>query len=364
MMLLVDLTNESLAMRCRSLLVFLLLLTAHAAFAQLPLVQTVPLPMESPKTVVNQTIGLTHIEIQYSRPAVKNREIWGGLVPYNKGVPYPWRAGANENTVISFSTPVKIEGRDLHAGKYGLHMIPDADSCTIIFSGNSTSWGSFSYRASEDVLRIKVANRVSPMHETLTYDFDKFTDSSAEISLGWEKRAIPFGIETDTRGQMLDHIHNTLRSFTGFSWAGWHSAAEYCLTMNYNLPEALIWIKRSIAMDDNFTNNKTKADILRKMERLPEADSAWAKALQIATYSDLNRNLAVSNALKQWTLGSDVLQAIESRFAPTFQNYYTGGLIQKNLKNKDKAIIYFNKALGLAKREEDKKRVGDQLHSL
>src|SRR5262245_54751129 len=132
-------------MRILSLLSITLFATSAAA-------QTAPLkaPEASPAASVTQTVGLTEMKITYHRPAVNGRKIWGGLVPYGD----VWRAGANENTTLSFSSAVKVAGKPLRAGTYGLHMIPTAKDWTIIFSNQAAAWGSFSYDPKEDALRI------------------------------------------------------------------------------------------------------------------------------------------------------------------------------------------------------------------
>ncbi len=126
------------------------------------------LPLPSQRAEITQRIGITDITISYHRPLVNDRKIWGGLVPYGK----VWRAGANENTTIAFSDPVRIEGKPLDRGTYGLHMIPNADEWIIIFSKNSTSWGSFTYDQAEDALRVTAQPKAAEMHNALTYDFD------------------------------------------------------------------------------------------------------------------------------------------------------------------------------------------------
>ena len=141
--------------------------------------ENMPVPQPSPAATVKQTVGIAEIKIVYHRPGVKNRKIWGGLVPYGE----IWRAGANENTIITFSHPVKVEGKDLPAGTYGLHMIPTEGSWTIVFSKNSTSWGAYFYKESEDAVRIPVKAAPAEYHEWLTYEFSDLTDSSAVFSL-------------------------------------------------------------------------------------------------------------------------------------------------------------------------------------
>ena len=145
----------------------------------------------SPKASVAQTIGFTDVTISYGRPGVKDRKIWGGLVPYDK----VWRAGANEATKFTFSTDVMIEGKKLPAGSYSFFTIPDKDSWTIIFNKVADQWGAFEYNEAEDALRFTVKPVSSDFTEWLKYEITKTSDSTATISLEWEKLKIPFKVE-------------------------------------------------------------------------------------------------------------------------------------------------------------------------
>src|SRR5271155_2028876 len=173
----------------------LLLCLLLAATAQVTPAQSfvLDLPLQSQRAEVSQTIGITNVTISYHRPLAKDREVWGGLVPYGK----VWRAGANQNTTITFSDPVTVEGQPLAKGTYGLHMIPNADQWTIIFSKNSTSWGSFTYDQAEDALRVTVKPKAADMRNALTYDFDDLHKDSAVVELQWEKIAVPFKVSVD-----------------------------------------------------------------------------------------------------------------------------------------------------------------------
>ena len=145
----------------------------------------------SPKASVMQTVGFTDVTIDYSRPGVKGRTIWGALVPYNK----VWRAGANEATTINFTTDVTIEGKNLPAGKYGFFTIPNKDSWTLIFNKVADQWGAFQYNEAEDALRITVKPESNNFQEWLAYTITKTGDKSAVVSLEWEKLKVPFKIE-------------------------------------------------------------------------------------------------------------------------------------------------------------------------
>src|SRR5207302_297842 len=232
----------------------------------------------SQRASVTQRIGLTDVTITYHRPAVGGREIWGKTVPYGK----VWRAGANENTTITFTDEVTVEGKPLGAGTYGLHTIPDKDQWAIIFSKNSTSWGSFSYDEKEDALRVIVKPHAAEAFEQLTYTFEDVKPESAVATLRWEKLAVPFQIGVDLKAVVLRSIKNELRSVGGFTWAGYDEAAQWCLDNNYNLEEALKWENTSIQNEERFENWETKSRILTAMGKKDEADKALATALEKA----------------------------------------------------------------------------------
>ena len=148
----------------------------------------------SPKAMVEQTVGFTEVTIDYSRPGVKGRKIWGGLVPYN----VVWRAGANEATKITFSTNVKIDGKKLKAGSYGFFAIPGQKTWILIFNKVANQWGAFEYNDVEDALRIEV----TPMQnncwqEWLAYTINKSSENKAVVMLEWEKLKVPFNVEVE-----------------------------------------------------------------------------------------------------------------------------------------------------------------------
>ena len=159
---------------------------------------------QSQKSSVTQYVGAdTKITINYSRPAVKGRVVWGNMVPYGLATPdkysngksFPWRAGANENTTIEINNEVKIEGSTLSPGKYSIHMIPSKSDWIIIFNKNNNQWGSFNYDESEDALRVTVTPVEAAFQELLTYNFGNITDNSVVAFLHWEKLKVPFQIK-------------------------------------------------------------------------------------------------------------------------------------------------------------------------
>jgi len=237
------------------------------------------LPRQSQRAEISQRLGITDISILYHRPLIADRKVWGDLVPYGK----VWRAGANENTTITFSDPVMIEGKPLDRGTYGLHMIPSADEWTVIFSKNSTSWGAFTYDQAEDALRVTVKPKASDMHNALTYDFDQLTPDSAVVELEWEKIAVPFKVSVDVHDLVEASLKKQLRSLSQYTWQSWDDAANYLLAEKVAYDQALTFTNKSIENEDRYDNELTKSKVLTAMNRKDESAVAQKKALELAS---------------------------------------------------------------------------------
>lgn len=265
--------------------------------------QTVTTPRAVvPTGEMTQTIGISTVNIKYSRPRVTLRgndrsgNIWGTLIPWGfeattfvDGSNIPWRAGANENTIITFSDDVKIEGKDLAAGTYGLHMAVFEDGkATVIFSNNSSSWGSFYYKEAEDALRVDVQSMDIAHTEVLTYDVIDMDNTSATVALKWEKKAIPFKVEYDVNSIVIANFKDELRSIPGFGWQGLNQAANYCAQNNVELEQGLVWVDRSIANTKNFNNLSTKGQLLTAMGKTTEAQAILDESVAIANVGQLN----------------------------------------------------------------------------
>ena len=236
------------------------------------------LPDVSQLAVTQQRIGLTDVKITYHRPLVNNRKIWGGLVPLGE----VWRAGANENTTIEFSDPVSVEGQALPKGIYGLHMIPTADTWTVIFSKMATAWGSYTYNQAEDALRVTVKPRPTEMEEALEYEFEDLKPDSAAMTLKWEKIAVPVKIAV-TPETTVANIRGQMRGDAQYQWEASNKAANFCLAHKINLEEALKWADLSIQNEERFENLTTRADLLKAMNKTDEAKAAWEKAIAKTT---------------------------------------------------------------------------------
>ena len=237
------------------------------------------LPRVSQHARFTQRIDLTDITIDYHRPRVNGRKIFGGLQAYGK----VWRAGANENTLFEVSDLVTINGQPLAKGVYGLHLIPGETSWVIIFSKNSKSWGSFTYDEAEDALRLTVKPQTIENHEVLDYDFDDPQPNSVVITMRWEKVAVPFKVEVTSLEITQNSLRDQLRGRAQFEWQPWMEAANYLLTNHLSAEEALKYADRSIENEDRFENEMTKSDALGALGRKEEARTARDKAIAIGT---------------------------------------------------------------------------------
>lgn len=250
----------------------------------------------SPAAFVTQTIGLSVVTIDYSRPSVKDRDVWGAIVPYGWNVQgfgsqkeAPWRAGANENTVITLSHEALIAGKAVPAGSYGLFFVINEDNTgEVVLSKDYQSWGSFWYDPSRDQLRAPITVRDNAMTELLTYDFVNMDKNSAELVLNWERKQFPVRIEFAVDDIVLANAREELKGMKGFSWQGYFSAADYALQNNTDLEEGLAWIDQAIAGNRGFVTLNTKAGILSAMGKAEEAGKLRTEANAIATEVDLN----------------------------------------------------------------------------
>ena len=284
------------------------------------------LPDVSQAAEAKQRIALTDVTVKYHRPLVNGRKIWGGLVPYGK----VWRVGANENTTIEFSDPVSVQGKPLDKGTYGLHMIPNQDSWTVIFSKTNTGWGSYSYDQKEDALRVDVKPRpLAENKEALEFDFEDLKPTATAVTLKWEKLGVPFTVSVNDADQTLQNIRAQLKGRGQFTWQALDEGAQFCLTRKINLDEALRWADDSIQNEERFDNLSTKADILKALNRPDEAKTVWNHALEIAKAPQLYSYGRQLQNQKQAGEAMEIFKEVAKRFP---QGVY-GYLAQARIKS-------------------------------
>ncbi len=352
---------------------FLLFSTAHL-FAQLDL----PASGGNTRAKITEEVGITDITIAYSRPDVNKREgkIWGELVSYgftsgnfNTGKSNsPWRAGANENTTISFEHDVKVEGKNIKAGTYALFMAVWPDSAQLIFSTQNNAWGSFYYDEKYDALRVTVKPVVLDKSvEWLKYEFVEQREKYCVAALQWEKLSVPFKIEVDVDNIVTARLRDELTSRKSFTPALVLQATQYWFNKNMNLEEALLWSKRAIdgqGGQKTFITLRNLAMAYEKLNRVTEADSAMNEALLIATanqYTAYGRQLI---AQKRVDKAMVVLLASQKRYGDMFG--VNSGLMSAYSAKGDfkNAIKYAEKALAQAANDTAKKTLESQIAKL
>jgi hypothetical protein len=309
----------------------------------------------SPAATVSQVIGISTITINYSRPSVKNREVWGNLVPYGWNVQAfglansaPWRAGANENTTISFSHDARVEGKDVPAGTYGLFFVINKDNTgEVILSKDSRSWGSFFYSDKQDALRANIKVKDNAYTELLTYDFSDLTKTSTNLVLNWEKKQFPVKIEFDVDKIVLANAEEELKGPVGFNWQGFSSAANYALQNKTNIDKGLEWIDRAIAQNRSFATLSVKSGLLKEAGKTAEAQKMMDDAIAISTEVELNQYGY------QLLNGGDPARAIEmlelntKRFPKSANTWDSLGEAYFTKGDKKNAAIYFKKSLDM-----------------
>jgi len=249
--------------------------------------QLMDAPRGSQYSKIVQRVGLTDITIEYSSPRVNDRKVWEdrNIVQFGDN-PFPWRAGANENTVVTFSDDVKIEGKSISAGSYGLHMAPSDGDWTVIFSKDYEAWGSFAYNKENDALRVTITpEKISEKREWLTFEFADKGNDYAVASLVWDKLRIPFRIEVDVHNQVLASFKAELMSLPGFSWQGPNQAANYCLANEIELEQGLKWADQAINTQKNFQTMSTKSGLLAITGKQAKADALLSEALDLPATS-------------------------------------------------------------------------------
>ncbi|MBK9570548.1 MAG: DUF2911 domain-containing protein [Chitinophagaceae bacterium] len=346
------------------------------SFAQMD----VPPSGNNPRATISEEVGITSITIKYSRPDVNKREgkIYGegNLVTYgfsttnfitNKPTS-PWRAGANENTTITFEHDVKVEGKDIKAGTYGLHMVMAADNVTLIFSAQNDAWGSFYYEEKNDVLRVNVKPvTLEKSVEWLKYEFIDHKEKYCVVAMQWEKLSVPFKIEVDVDNIVIARLRDQVTSQKGFNSTNMLQAAQYCLNKNINLEEALAWSIRAIngfQGQKSFITLRNLATAYEKLNRIPQADSTMNEALLIATanqYTAYGRQLI---GQKRTDRAMEVFKASEKRYGDVWG--VNNGLMSgySSIGDFINAIKYADKAMVQAPNDAAKKTLEGQIAKL
>ncbi|MDD7887679.1 DUF2911 domain-containing protein [Flavivirga sp. 57AJ16] len=335
------------------LFVCVLLALSFNTFAQ------VNMPRASQQATMSQRVGISDISITYSRPRVNGREIWGKLVPYgmnNLGfgtaTAAPWRAGANENTTITFTHDATLEGKPIKAGTYGFHIeLKDADNATIILSHDTHAWGSYFYDASNDALRADVKTKSVPHKELLTYEVNNVQPTFAIVSLVWEKKEIPFKVAFDVTDIVLNEFRDKSIGNLGFNRQNWENMARFSLNNGGDLNEALGWIDGAIA--GNFYSQKTfnnlalKGQILNKLGKKEAYAALMDEASSMANKNQLNTLGYQMLTAKDYDRALKYFKLNVANNPKDANSYDSLGECYKTMGDKKNAIKYLKKSLSL-----------------
>ena len=349
---------------------------------------TLPPSGDNQKSIVTQYMGMVGITINYSSPDVhglngedRTGHIWGELVPYGlsnqqfglstDANPSPWRGGANENTTINFTHDILVEGKKLKAGIYGLHFIPGVEEWTVIFSSNSTAWGSFFYEVKDDVLRVKVKPEKNNYHEWLNYEFTDRQPSSCIVAMEWENLKVPvkFSVE-DIVELYINTMRNELKGETGFDYMAWVNAANYCVQNNRNLNEALTWANYAIEEPffgrKNFTSYSCKAGVLRALGKAAQSDSIMLVAINDPTASMMDIHY-YARGLQVQKRNKEALEIFLINYKKYPKDYVTNlGLARGYSANGDysNALKYAKSGLALDPNPQVKQTLEDAIKKL
>jgi tetratricopeptide (TPR) repeat protein len=286
--------------------------------------------------------------------------VWGDLVPFDQ----VWRAGANENTVLSLSTPATIGGTLVPAGDYGLHMIPSKTEWTVILSKESTAWGSFFYDQTKDAARVAARPQPSEFQESLSYTFDSPSANAVTLTLRWEKVSLPIAITVDTPAIVSDSLEQQLHGLPGFFWQGFAQAASWSARNNANLDRAQTWADRAVSMNRNYQTLRAKALVVERRGDAAAAEALRKDALTLATEADMN---AHGYELLGAGKVDEAIAIFRKNVAdhPASWNVYDSlaeGLAAKG--EHAEAAVQYRKALSMVGDETNKKRIEGSLAKL
>lgn len=266
---------------------FILIITNYMSSAQ---GKEYPYPSLSPKGNISQVIGNTVLKIEYERPSARNREIFGGLVPWNK----VWRTGAGNCTKISFNKDVSIGGKNIIAGEYSVFTIPNPKEWIVIINKDTTLYGSYDYNSDKDVARfIVIPKKTHRFYETLTFDID-LIPNNARIYLSWENTQIDFELSTSTDNELLEYIDKYLLTKKEKNIDRYSNAAEQLYFLNKRLNDAITLT--NIAINKNSSDGfarRVKMDIYEKLHQ-------YQKALEVV--NEAIENEKNESEIKYWII--------------------------------------------------------------
>lgn len=240
----------------------------------------IDMPQASPKAKLETRVGLTDVELVYSRPGLKGRDkkIFGDLIPFGK----VWRTGANESSKITFAEEVNVNGQALAAGTYALYTIPGESEWTIIFSNKLDLWGEMGYKEEDDALRVQVKPvAIANPQETFTIDFSNYTSNSADLTIIWDNTLVSVPVETEVDSKVMAQIEEKMQA-AEIDPSTYFQAANYYFQNNKDLDQALDWINKALESREHYVFYNVKSKILAEQKEFKDAIKAAEKSKELA----------------------------------------------------------------------------------
>jgi hypothetical protein len=254
----------------------------------------------SPSATVTQTIATTDFTVKYSRPGVKDRVIWGELVPYDQ----VWRTGANEATTITTSAPVQIGEQTLEAGTYALFTVPSRDSWLVVFNSQAEQWGGFDHDESKDVLKINIKPTTAPHEEWMRFSFENLSNLGGDLVLRWEKLSVAIPLKVDA-SPILEDVRAAMAEAKKDDWRTPYRAASFCMDYGVNTDEAADWAQQSVKVEENYFNVSLLARYKAAAGQTKQAVSLGEKAIALGKKAERPVETAATQRLvAQWKNGS------------------------------------------------------------
>ncbi len=255
-------------------LITLFTFLCSVAFAQLKT------PAPSPTVTMVQDMGISKVTLTYSRPGMKDREVFGNLVPFGK----VWRTGANASTTLEFSEPIKFAGNEVPAGKYAIYTVPNEDNWKIIVS-KALGWGAGNFDESMNVASFEVkTEKLANAYETFTIDFSDFTQNGAHMNIKWENTKVSFALEMSTDEAVMAQLERMMKNPEASLAGTYYQAAQYYFDTDRDTEKALTWVNKALEYNPNpYWVIRLKSRILAKKKDYKAAIETANMSIEKAT---------------------------------------------------------------------------------
>ena len=320
-----------------------------------------PAPRRSPPASVTGTVGVTEVTVDYSRPGVRGRSVWGDLVPYGA----VWRAGANAATRVTFTSDVKVAGETVPAGTYSYHVLPFRDRpWNVMLNGAAEMWGSYSYDKTQDVVRIEVTPVDTHPEEWMRFDVSPVDDTHSSLDLIWAGKRISLPLQVDLEVSQAAAVRELLDGPGKDNPELLVTAARGNLKSGQDLEQALEWAARAAELQKTFDNLGLQAQLLEALGRKDEAAPLQKQAWLVATEEDLSNFGGKLMSNRQYAQAVPVFELSARKNPESWKAHDQLAEAYKKSGEKDKAMKAYAKALELTDDDAARERLEATLEEL